>query len=104
MEYLTEAVLVLIGGILVKVFEFFISNKKVKQDEFTKLVDQYNKDNERLRDENKMLTLSDKKQSEKIHGLEAEIKDLQHKIKLIEIMYRQNHDGAGLFDDLKGIE
>jgi len=101
MEYLTEGLTLISGGILVKIFDFFISNKKVKQDDFTKIVEQWQKDNERLRDENKMLILSDKTQSEKIHCLESEIIELQYKIKFIESIYKNNHNGTGLFDDLK---
>lgn len=101
MEYLTEGLTLISGGILVKIFDFFISNKKVKQDDFTKIVEQWQKDNERLRDENKMLILSDKTQSEKIHCLESEIIELQYKIKFIESIYKTNHNGTGLFDDLK---
>ena len=101
MEYLTEGLTLISGGILVKVFDFFIRNRKVKQDDFTKIVEQYNNDNERLRDENKMLILSDKTQSEKIHCLESEIKELQYKLIYIEKMYKANHGGLGMFDDLK---
>jgi hypothetical protein len=98
MEYLNEFLTFLSGGIIYKLLDFFISNKKVRQDEFSKIVEQWQKDNERLRKENQALTISDKLQSEKINELERKISNMEFQMNFINDSYRKNHGGKGLFD------
>jgi|GEM_PF-5558219 hypothetical protein len=93
MNYLNEIIGVLSGGLIVKLFDFFISTKKVRQDEFSKIVEQWQKDNDRLREENKQ-------QSEKINHLVRKLANMEFQINLIDSIYKANHKGKGLFDSL----
>jgi hypothetical protein len=84
MNYLEIIAAVVGGGLFTQIFNFVLSKQKAEKDDFESIVDQWQSDNKRLREENQTHIIKQNQLFKKIAEMEKRISNLNTKLLIME--------------------
>lgn len=84
MNYIEIIAAVVGGGLFTQIFNFVLSKQKAEKDDFESIVDQWQNDNKRLREENQTHIIKQNQLFKKIAEMEKRISNLNTKLLIME--------------------